>query len=132
MKSNIYIRIMLVLLTLVTVFHLSIMVKLIPYNIAWGGRLTNDTEMYTFESISIFINLFLILVLLIKGNYLKLKWNGKIINVILWVFFVIFILNTLGNIVAKTNFEKVFAALTFISAILIWNILKNKSEKTVD
>lgn len=123
---------MLVLLTLVTVFHLSIMVKLIPYNIAWGGRLTNDTEMYTFESISIFINLFLILVLLIKGNYLKLKWNGKIINVILWVFFVIFILNTLGNIVAKTNFEKVFAALTFISAILIWNILKNKSEKTVD
>lgn len=123
---------MLVLLILVTVFHLSILVKLIPYNIAWGGRLNNDTEMYTFESISIFINLFLILVLLIKGNYLKLKWNGKIITVILWVFFVIFILNTLGNIVAKTNFEKGFAVLTFISAILIWNILKKKSEKTVE
>ena len=126
MKTNIHIRLTVFLLSIVTVFHLCIIVKFIPYNIAWGGRLQNDIEMYTFETISIFINLFLISILLIKGNYLKFRLNEKLINIVLWIFFFIFILNTIGNILAKTNFEKAFSVLTLILAILIWNILKKK------
>jgi hypothetical protein len=41
------------LLVILILFHLSIIAKIIPYNITWGGRLTNDTEMYVFETISI-------------------------------------------------------------------------------
>ncbi len=119
---------MLFLLSIVTAFHLCIIVKLIPYSIAWGGRLKNDIEMYTFETISIFINLFLISILLVKGNYLKLRLNEKLINIVLWIFFFIFILNTIGNLLAKTNFEKAFSVLTLILSILIWNILKKKEE----
>jgi hypothetical protein len=118
------IQIMLGMLLMVTVFHFFIMVKIIPYDIAWGGRLKNDTEMYVFESISIFINLFLISIISIKGNYLKFGVNEKIINWILWIFFILFILNTIGNLLAKTNFEKIFSVLTLILALLIWNILK--------
>jgi hypothetical protein len=59
-----YLRIMFILLTIVTAFHLGLIVKLIPYNLAWGGHLHNNSEMYVFESISILINLFLGLVLL--------------------------------------------------------------------
>jgi membrane protease YdiL (CAAX protease family) len=123
-KTENSIRIMLGILLLVTAFHLCIISKLIPYNIAWGGRLKNDNEMYIFESISIVINLFLTSILLIKGSYLKFRLNEKGINIILWIFFFIFILNTIGNIVAKTNFEKLFSILTLILALLIWNILK--------
>ena len=129
MKTNIYIRMMLFLLSFVTAFHIGIIVKLIPYDIAWGGRLANDQEMYIFETISVFINLFLISVLLIKGNYLKVQVNGKVINAVLWIFFFLFILNTVGNILAKTTFEKLFAVLTLLSAILIWNILMKKNNE---
>ncbi|WP_281239538.1 hypothetical protein [Flavobacterium praedii] len=118
------IQILLGMLLMVTVFHFFIMLKLIPYDIAWGGRLTNDTEMYIFEAISILINLFLISIVSIKGNYLKLRVNEKVINSILWIFFILFLLNTLGNLLAKTNFEKIFSVLTLILALLIWNILK--------
>jgi hypothetical protein len=100
--------------------------KIIPYNIAWGGRLTNDNEMYFFESISILINLFLSWLLLMKGEFVQFKFQNNIVNLILWIFFGLFILNTVGNIFAKTNFEKFFALLTGLSAILIWNILKHK------
>ena len=120
---------MLGLLSIVIVFHLCIVVKLIPYDITWGGRLKNDYEMYVFEAVSIIINLFLISILLMKGNYLKFQFNEKIINIILWIFFFIFIINTIGNIFAKTIFEKLFSVLTLISAILIWNILKNKKQR---
>jgi len=127
MKANIYIKLTIFLISLVTAFHLCLIVKLIPYDIAFGGRLKTDIEMYTFETISIFINLFLISILLIKGNYLKFQLNDKLINIVLWIFFFIFILNTIGNLLAKTSFEKAFSVLTLILAILIWNILKNKA-----
>jgi len=62
-----------------------------------------------------------------KGDYLKLRFKNKTINIILWIFTVLFLLNTIGNVFAKTNFEKSFAVLTFLFAILIWTILKSKS-----
>lgn len=118
------IKIVLGLLSLVIIFHFCIIAKVIPYSIAWGGQIQNDTEMYVFESISIVVNLFLNFILLMKGNYLKFQFSEKAMNVVLWVFFVIFILNTAGNIFAKSNFEKLFAALTLLFAVLIWKILR--------
>jgi hypothetical protein len=114
------------LLLAVILFHICIILKIITYDITWGGRLTNDAEMYVFETISILINVFLSWVLLMKGNLVKFKLSNKVVNGILWIFFAIFILNTIGNIFAKTFFEKFFAILTGLSAILIWNILKEK------
>ena len=116
------IKIFLGLLTAVILFHICIIAKIIPYDITWGGRLKNDTEMYVFETISIFINVFLTWILLMEGNFIKFKFSSKTIHIILWVFFGLFVLNTIGNIFAKTNFEKFFAVLTGLFAILIWNI----------
>lgn len=126
MNINIQIKILIGLLFSVILFHICIIVKIIPYNIAWGGRLTNDNDMYVFESISILINLFLSWLLLMKGEFVQFKFPNKTVNLILWIFFALFILNTVGNLFAKTNFEKLFALLTGLSAILIWNILKHK------
>ena len=126
MKAITAIKVMLILVGMVTLFHLSILFKIIPYDITWGGRLQNDTEMYVFESISIAINLVLAVVLLIKGTYVKAILSPKVVNGILWVFFALFALNTVGNFVAETNFEKSFSLLTLGSAVLIWIILRAK------
>ena len=120
---------MLLLITAVTVFHFSIILRIIPYEIIWGGRLNNDFDMYVFESLSIMINIFLILTLLIKGSYIKQIFSLRTVNIFLWVFLVIFGLNTLGNLFANTNFEKLFAVLTLASSILIWIILKAKNDE---
>lgn len=130
MNINTQIKIFLGLLFFVIIFHICIIMKIIPYNIAWGGRLTNDNEMYVFESISILINLFLSWLLLMKGEFVQFKFPDNTVNLILWIFFGLFILNTVGNIFAKTNFEKLFALLTGLSALLIWNILKHKKITT--
>ena len=111
---------------MVILFHICIIIKIIPYNIAWGGRLRSDNEMYVFETISILINVFLSWILLMKGNFVKFKFSINTVDIILWIFFGLFVLNTFGNIFAKTNFEKFFALLTGLSAILIWKIIKQK------
>lgn len=120
---------MLHLLVAVILFHLCIMIKIVPYEISWGGRLKNDSEMYVFETISIIINLFLFLILLIKGKYLREYISMKIVNITLWIFFVLFVLNTVGNIFAKTYFEKFFALLTLFFLILIWIILRKNTTR---
>lgn len=123
MSPKTAIKIMLWMLIAVILFHLSIVLKIVPYEITWGGRLKTDAEMYFFEIISILINLFLSAILLIKGKYISEFIPMKIINITLWVFLVLFGLNTIGNIFAKTSFEKFFALWTITSAILIWIIL---------
>ena len=125
-KTLNYLKILIAISLLALCFHLLILIKLIPYEITWGGRLKNDNEMYVFEIISIAINLFFIYVLLQKGNLVKNVFNAKTITFILWTFFFLFSLNTLGNIFAKTMIEKCFFLLTLVNAILLWKINKTK------
>lgn len=132
LNPKIAMKLMLSIVSVVTIFHVSILLKIIPYEITWGGRLKDDAEMYVFETVSILINFILGLTLLIKGAYIKPFIPLKAVNVILWVFFVLFGLNTIGNIIAKTTFEKMFAVLTLMSSIFIWMILKGKEDRTQD
>ena len=118
-------KIMLILLSLVVLFHLLIIFQVVPYEIVWAGRLRTVDEMYAFEATSILINLLLIGVLLFKGKYFSHRIPEALLNVLLWLFVVVFSLNTVGNLLAKTQFERVvFTPLTFISAVLIWIIVR--------
>ena len=118
------IKALIIIYSIITVFHSCILLKIIPYDITWGGRLQNDQEMYVFETTSIAINLFLIWILLMKGDFVTYKFPVKVIHVILWIFVVVFALNTVGNIFAKTLLEKAFTLLTLGSALAIGFVLR--------
>lgn len=115
---------MLVLLTAITIFHGLILVKVVPYKIAWGGRLKSDSQMYVFEILSILINLFLSWILLIKANVLSDILPPQTVDIILWVFLLLFVANTIGNLFAKTVIEKYFSLLTLLLAALIFLTLQ--------
>ena len=120
-------NIMIVLLSLVMLFHLSVFMQFIPYTIVWAGKLNNLQEMRVFESVSLLLGTFNMAVFLMKGNYIKHKIPMKIINAIIWFFVFLFSLNTVGNFFAKSDFELyVFTPLTFISALLCLRIVFNK------
>jgi len=127
MNSSVSVKSLVLLISLVIFFHLAIVFQFIPYTIAWGGRINSLQEMYVFEFFSIVINLFLIAVLMMRGNYIKHFFSQKIVTRILWMYFVIFSLNTLGNLFAKTNLEKSFSVLTLLFAVLLFIILNNKN-----
>jgi hypothetical protein len=126
MNSKIAIKILIWLIATVTLFHLAIITKIIPYEVTWGGKLNNDAEMYVFESISILINIFLGFTLLIKGDYVLSFQTTRVVDIILWIFLLVFGLNTIGNLFAETLFEKSLSLLTLVFTYLIWVILKKK------
>ncbi len=126
MKPKLSITLLLGLLLAVMLFHVAVISKVVPYDIAWGGRLQNDSEMYVFETVSILVNLFLGLILLMKGKYIRFRFKKKTIDLILWFFLVLFALNTVGNLFAKTTVEKSFAVLTFAFVVLIGIVLRTE------
>ena len=117
----------LVILSMVSVFHLLVLTEVIPYNIVWAGKINSVSEMRVFEFFSLTINAVIILVIAIKANYLKWNVPVKIVNGFIWFIFFLFSLNTIGNLFATTNFEKfVFTPMTFILAVLCLRIVREK------
>jgi len=123
-NKSAYIKILTSISIVVILFHILILLKIIPYEITWGGKLKTDEEMYVFETFSILVNLFFIFVLLQKGVFIKPFLEKKTVSIILWIFLAIFVLNTIGNLFAKTTFEKGFTILTLVNSILLWKINK--------
>jgi hypothetical protein len=110
---------LLTILSLIVIFHLLIIIGVIPFGIIWGGRLNDSSKMLTFETVTLTINLIMIVTVLIKAGFLKFVVNQKIITIVFWIMFIIFLMNTIGNILSKNEFEKmVFTPLTLILSIL--------------
>lgn len=116
---------LLVVLSLFLVLHICVLLKFIPYNIIWGGRLKSDTEMYRFEAISILINLFFLFIILVQSEFVAIAFPKIIMTVLLWVMTILFLFNTFGNIMSKNKIEQrlftpVTIILTIFSFILAW------------
>ena len=121
---------MLALFIGVLVFHFLVLAEIIPYNIVWGGRLENLSQMRLFESVSIVISLIVIFVVAIKGGFLRAFVPGKLVNFVLWTLVVLFVLNTIGNVFAMTSLEAIIATpVTLISAVFCYRMLiENQTE----
>ena len=109
---------LLILLSLLLILHFIILLKIIPYNLVWGGRLKSDKEMYRFEIFSIIINSLFIIVVLAKANLFMIAIPKRIINYALWLMAGLFLLNTIGNAVSKNKLEqRVFTPITILLTI---------------
>ncbi len=117
-------NIMIVLSSVVIVFHLLVITECIPYSVIWGGKLNSVTEMRQFETVSILINVLMILVFLLRAGYIKNKIPLNVFRIVIGFFALLFSLNTIGNLLAETRIELyVFTPLTLIAAYLCFCIV---------
>lgn len=118
--------------SLIIIFHLLVMVGVIPFGMVWGGRLKNTSEMLSFEAVSILMNLVMLAVVAIKANILRVHVNRTVIRVALWLMFFLFLLNTLGNVLSNNHLEKIiFTPLTFLLAFFSLRLAISKDPKPV-
>jgi len=120
-------RLMMVLFSAVLIFHLLVIIDIIPFTIIWGGKMKTHEDMLVMEGVSIGINLLFLGIVLLRFYQ---RFNSSIVNklrFVFWIFFVLFSLNTLGNLFAETLTETlVFTPLTIMLAVLSLRLaLKN-------
>ncbi|TGL65137.1 hypothetical protein [Leptospira jelokensis] len=102
-------KILLVIFTLTSIFHVLALLQIVPYKYLWGGRLQSLEEMYVMESISLLANLFFVYCSYIYLQYLNKGLVPIWIRLVFGFIAAIFFLNTLGNLIAVTDLETLLA-----------------------
>lgn len=107
------------ILTAVILFHGLVLVGIMPQDIVWGGRLRTREELVEFELISIGINFIMVLFVSCRAGIINLSIKPILIRVVLWLMVVLFILNTVGNLLSQNDLERiVFTPITLLLFIL--------------
>lgn len=102
---------------LTIIFHILILTGVIPYDITWGGRLKTHADMIRFETVSVLINITVILIVAAHMRWLPFRIDRRTTRLAMWLMVVMFSVNTLGNLFAQTLMEKSFGILTLLLAI---------------
>ncbi len=87
--------------------------------------------MIRFESISLIVNVFFLMVILMRLKLLRTLIPPKIIQILLYVMAIIFALNTLGNLMSENKYEKlIFTPITSITFLLLIYLLRHKPKQS--
>lgn len=111
---------------LTIILHTLILTGVIPYDITWGGRLKTHADMIRFETVSVLINITVILIVAAHMRWLPFRIDRRTTRIAMWLMVVMFSINTLGNIFAQTLMEKSFGILTLLLAICCIRLATDK------
>lgn len=118
-------QVLFVILTIVLIFHLMVLLEIIPFEFVWAGKLQSVKEMRQFETVSIVLNTLMLSVFVVKYRLLRKGAKNRAIDLFIWGFIVLFILNTVGNLFAKNLLELIFGCLlTSFSALLCFMVVR--------
>jgi hypothetical protein len=118
-SEKLAINVLILILSLVIVFHSLIITGIIPFDIVWGGRLSGVAQMRLYESISLVLNLLMLLMVMAKGGLLHTGISKKVYTYFFGLMSLLFFLNTIGNFISKNDLERmIFTPLTLILSIL--------------
>ena len=134
MKSLISARlagnILIVLLLLLSMFHMLILLGVISPGNVWGGQLEDGSQnALSLELVSLIVTLLFLTIVAMRTGYIKTGKSGRAVRFGLWIMCGYFILNTIGNLASGVAVENmIFAPLTIIMAFLTLRLaLDNES-----
>ena len=119
---NLAVQLSVIIFSLLSLFHLTVIIGIIffdlaPIKLLWGGKIKTIDELLKFEIISLVVSIFCLIIVLVRSQSL-ISIFIDFSRVTLWLLFFLFILNTIGNLIAESIFEKFFTLITLILSIL--------------
>jgi len=107
---------------IIFVIETLILLKLLPYTIIGGGNFESYNSALPVIILSTILLLFeIIFVIIVLKYYINNKYS-IFINIILWIIFLLLVINLIGNILSKTLFEKIFMGIICLFQII--NIIR--------
>ena len=119
-------KILLFFMVLLVVFHVLVLLRIIPKEVVWGGNINDKPEnLILMEIIALAVTLVFIFIIAAK-TYRHLKFR-RLANIGTWIIFVYLVINTLGNFTSKHFFENTILA--FLTLIMSFFALRLAIEK---
>jgi hypothetical protein len=119
------------ILGILALFHIAILMGIVlfdyvPIEFLWGGQMKTVTQLVNFEIVSLLTTAIFIFLLLIRSKWINLPKLLIVTRIAMWMVFVLFLLNTIGNALAETKFERLFAIVSGVLALLFLRIAIEK------
>ena len=104
---------------LLAIFHVLVLLGVLPPNIIWGGQAAGSpASLRTLELVALLVTLLFEVVVAAKVDYIKAGRFRILVTIGIWIVFAYLLLNTVGNIASAVRFENlIFAPVTFILAL---------------
>ena len=115
-------------LGLLAVFHVLVLLRILPANIVWGGAIQNSTtSLFSLEMISLVVTLLFALIIAAKAGYIKAFRFQTAVNIGVWVVFAILLLSMAANVASGVAFENlVFAPIVVVLAFCAYRLAISK------
>ena len=122
------------ILGILALIHIAILIGIlffdyVPIDFLWGGQMKTRVQLLNFEIVSLLTSVFFAFLLVIRSKWLNQPKLLKVTRVAMWVAFTFFLLNTIGNVLAKTKFERMFAIVSGVLVLLFLRIAIEKNRK---
>ncbi len=107
-------------MALLILLHILIVLRVVPYDLVWGGQIADASDLLGYEAAAFIITLLFAWVIAMRVGYLPqpgaLRWVARIG---VWVVFAYYVLNLLGNLASGISAETyIFAPVTLVLALL--------------
>ncbi len=109
---------LLLIFSITLVFHLLVIMGLLPYDMIWGGMLESRQQLFLFELFSIAVTLLFFWVVLAKSDLVRFNLSPRLSKGVLWAMVALFALNTVGNLLSLSSLEKIL--FTPVTILLTW------------
>jgi len=124
------------ILSILILFHIAILTGIlffdyVPIDSLWGGKIKTEAQLLNFEIVSLLTSVIFFFLLLIRSKLLNIPKLTGIARIAMWVLFVFFLVNTIGNVLATTTFERYFAIASGALAFLFLRIAIEKNRNNV-
>ena len=115
-------------LGLLAMFHILVLLRVIPADIVWGGAVQNSTtSLFPLEMISLLVTLWFAVVIAAKAGYIKAFRFQAAVNIGVWVVFAILLLSTVANFASGVAFENlIFAPIAVVLAFCAYRLAIEK------
>lgn len=115
-------------LGLLFLFHVLVLLNVIPSDIVWGGQISGaPANLLMLETVALFVTALFILIVAAKTGYLQAGKLSGLVNIGLWLIFAYLLLNTLANLASGISFEKlIFAPVTIFLAFCALRLAMEK------
>lgn len=124
------------ILGILALIHIAILTGIlffdyVPIDSLWGGKMKTVAQLLNFEIVSLLTSIIFFFLLLIRSKLLNIPKLTGIARIAMWVLFVFFLVNTIGNVLATTTFERLFAIASGVLALLFLRIAIEKNGDNV-
>jgi hypothetical protein len=110
---------LLIIFSLVMLFHALVLMGIVPFDMVWGGRLKSKEEMIPFEITSTALNSVMLGIVATRAGLLKVNMNARVLRIAFWSMFALFFINTIGNTFSNNELEQlIFTPLTLLLSVL--------------